>query len=137
MTSRTLVLIGLVTSVSLAGLPAVGVAQGQQAPAETAIKMETAHGELVTVDAKANTFSIKPAKGAELRFQYNDQTKVTGGQGGVAGLATVSGRQVTVQYTMQGANRLATSIGIAPLAGGQPPAQQPDAPRIQQPDQPR
>ena len=46
-------------------------------------------------------------------FQYNEQTKVTGAQGGVAGLASMSGRQLTIQYTTKGADRMATSIEVA------------------------
>jgi hypothetical protein len=104
----------------------------QQAPAQ---KAETAKGELISVDPKANTFSLKPAEGAEMRFEYNDQTKVTGAQGGVAGLATMSGRQLTVQYTSKGTSRLATAIEFAPQAGQQPRPQQPgaDQARPQQP----
>jgi hypothetical protein len=45
---------------------------------------------------------------------YTDETKVTGAQDGVAGLATLSGREVTVQFTMKGADRVATSIDVAP-----------------------
>ena len=56
--------------------------------------------------------TIKPTEGAEQKFQYNDSTKVTGARGGVAGLATQSGKEVTVHFTSQGANRVATEIEV-------------------------
>src|SRR5262245_27746663 len=48
---------------------------------------QTAQGELLDVDGKANTLTIKTQTG-EMTFSYNEQTKVTGAQKGVAGLAT-------------------------------------------------
>src|ERR1700752_3835243 len=57
---------------------------------------QTARGELSNIDATAKMLSIKPAAGAEQKFTYNDSTKVTGARGGVAGLATSSGKQVVV-----------------------------------------
>jgi len=67
---------------------------------------------LLSVDPAAKTLAIKPTEGAEQRFQYTDQTKVTGARGGVAGLATMSGRQVVVYFTMQGNARVATDIEL-------------------------
>ena len=84
--------------------------QAQQ-PAQAA---QIARGELLSVDATAKTLAIKPTEGAEQRFQYNDQTKVTGARGGVSGLATMSGRQVVVHFMPQGANRVATEIELQP-----------------------
>jgi hypothetical protein len=48
----------------------------------------------------------------EQKFQYNDATKVTGDRAGVAGLATLSGKQVVVHFNSQGANRIATEIEV-------------------------
>jgi hypothetical protein len=112
-----------VALLSLVGMSVSAIAA--QAPAQA--KPETVEGALVSVDAKAMTLTIKPDKGEEQRFQYNAETKVTGAQGGVAGLATMSGRRLTVQYSMQGANRVASAITIAPEAGQKPGAtQKPD-----------
>ena len=91
---------------------------------------QTARGELSSIDATAKMLTIKPTDGAEQKFQYNDDTKVTGARGGVAGLATQSGKQVTVHFTMQGANRVATEIEVqddksAPPAGA--PGREPGA----------
>jgi hypothetical protein len=87
-------------------------APAQQAPPPGGqAQVATAQGELVDVDAKASTLTIKTAAN-EMRFQYNEQTKVTGGQKGVAGLATMTGSQVVVQYRKDGANNIATSIEV-------------------------
>ena len=73
---------------------------------------QTARGELSSIDPTAKMLTIKPAAGAEQKFQYNDSTKVTGARGGVAGLATESGKQVTVHFKTEGANRVATEIEV-------------------------
>jgi hypothetical protein len=84
----------------------------QQQPSQAKPQAQIARGELSSIDAAAKMLTIKPTDGAEQKFQYNDQTKVTGAQGGVAGLATMSGKQVVVHFTSQGANRVATEIEI-------------------------
>ena len=82
------------------------------APAQTKPEEQTARGELSSIDPTAKMLTIKPAAGAEQKFQYNDSTKVTGARGGVAGLATESGKQVTVHFKSEGANRVATEIEV-------------------------
>ncbi|HKE83546.1 MAG TPA: hypothetical protein VKB50_07330 [Vicinamibacterales bacterium] len=86
--------------------PGVGGASpgGSQASA-------TASGELTDVDAKGGMFTVKTATD-EMKFRYDDQTKVTGAQKSTAGLATMKGSQVTVQYKKEGANNIATSIEV-------------------------
>jgi hypothetical protein len=73
---------------------------------------QIARGELSDVDVQAKMITIKPTEGAEQKFQYNDATKVTGDRAGVAGLATLSGKQVVVHFNTQGANRVATEIEV-------------------------
>lgn len=80
-------------------------------PAQAPPQTQTAQGELLDVDAKASTFTIK-APTTELTFRYNDQTKVTGDQKGLSGLATMTGSQVTVQFRKDGQMNLATSIDV-------------------------
>lgn len=88
-------------------------AQPSPGPSTSQAKSEeTARGELSSIDATAKMLSIKPTAGAEQKFQYNDSTKVTGARGGVAGLATQSGKQVVVHYKNEGANRVATEIEV-------------------------
>jgi hypothetical protein len=81
-------------------------------PAQAKPEEQTARGELSSIDATAKMLTIKPTAGAEQKFQYNDSTKVTGARGGVAGLATESGKQVTVHFKTEGANRVATEIEV-------------------------
>jgi hypothetical protein len=96
-----------------------------QPPAQTpppadrpaASRASQAQGELVKVDADAKMITIKSAEGAELQFAYNDKTEVSGG-GDAAGLATKSGSKVTVQYTEEGGQKLATRIAVQAPAGG-------------------
>ena len=92
---------------------------------------QTARGELSSIDATAKMLTIKPTAGAEQKFMYNDSTKVTGARGGVAGLATQNGKEVTVHFKNEGANRVATEIEVesdndkndkAPGAGARPGA---------------
>jgi hypothetical protein len=82
-----------------------------QAPAQEQTQTQTAQGELLDVDGKANTLTIKTQAG-DMTFSYNEQSKVTGAQKGVAGLATMTGSQVTVMYRKNGQTNLATSIDV-------------------------
>ena len=99
--------------------PAAPAAQApaSQAPAGDAQKSETARGELRSVDSAKQTITIRNASGTDLVFQYNDDTKVTGAQDGVAGLAAMPGRQLTVQFMMKGTDRVASSIEVAAASG--------------------
>ena len=86
-------------------------APGAQAPAAApaqAQKPESATGELKSVDAQKMTLTLANGQ----TFQYTSSTKVTGAQGGVAGLATMSGREVTIDYETKGADRIATMITV-------------------------
>jgi hypothetical protein len=85
-------------------LHAEPLAQGQ---AQT----QTAQGELLDVDGKANTLTIKTATG-EMSFRYNDATKVTGAQKGVSGLATMTGSDVVVMFRKDGQVNMATSVDV-------------------------
>jgi len=93
------------------GAPPAGAAPGG-AQAGT-----TASGELSDVDAKEMTITVKTAT-ADMKFKYDNSTKVTGSQKAVAGLATAKGSQVTVSYKKDGADNIATSIDVKGAAGG-------------------
>ena len=80
-------------------------------PAQAAQTNSTAQGELVSVDAKTSTVAIKTSVG-NMEFRYDNQTKITGSQSGAAGLATMTGSQVTVQYRKEGSTNFATSIDV-------------------------
>jgi hypothetical protein len=60
------------------------------------------------------TVTLTTDAGQQQTYQYTDTTKVTGAQGGVEGLSTMSGRQVTVTFNMKGADRVITSIEVSP-----------------------
>jgi hypothetical protein len=102
--------------------PAPSPSRNSQAKSED----QSARGELSSIDATAKTLTIKPTAGAEQKFMYNDSTKVTGARGGVAGLATQSGKEVTIHFKNEGANRVATEIEVqadndkGPGAGARP-----------------
>ena len=86
-------------------------APGAQAPPAApaqAQKPESAKGELKSVDAQKMTLTLANGQ----TFQYNSSTKVTGAQGGVAGLASMSGREVTIDFETKGADRIATMITV-------------------------
>jgi hypothetical protein len=78
-----------------------------QAQAQT----QTAQGELLDVDGKASTMTIKTQTG-DMTFRYNDSTRVTGAQKGVSGLATMTGSEVTVMYRKDGQINLVTSVDV-------------------------
>lgn len=82
-------------------------------PLQAQLQAQTAQGELLDVDAKANTLTVKTQSG-EMSFRFNEQTKVTGAQKGVAGLATMTGSDVTVTFQKSGNLNVATSIDVKP-----------------------
>ena len=114
-TTRGIVaMLGSCALVSFVSLQVVS-AHAPSAPATaqaTAQKSDTATGELKSVDGVKKTVTLAAERGPSQTFLYTDTTTVTGAQGGPEGLATMSGRQVTIQYNIKGANRIATSIEV-------------------------
>ena len=116
-THRTLVMLAALVFLAAAA------AQAQDKPAAppsapgAAQASQSASGELTDVDAKGATITVKTAT-EDMKFRYDDQTKVTGAQKGVAGLSTMKGSQVTVNYKKEGSNNIATSIRVQGGAGG-------------------
>jgi len=82
---------------------AVPMAQAPETP-------QIFEGELMKVDATAKTLSVKSSEGREMEFQYNDQTLISGADGGVEGLATKSGTPVSVHFDT--ATRTAAKIEV-------------------------
>ena len=125
--------------------PAVPPSSSAGAQADT--QLQTATGELVSIDAKESTMKVKTATG-EVTIKYDDATKVSGASRNTAGLATMSGSQVVVRYKKDGASNVASSIEVKPAGatsrppaggleprptappapGGEPPAPRPDRP---------
>jgi hypothetical protein len=71
-----------------------------------------AQGQLVRVDANAKTIAIRTAEGAPMQFSYTADTKVTGVEEGVAGLATMAGTDVTIRYVKKEQDNVATQIEV-------------------------
>ena len=82
---------------------AAPMAQTQETP-------QIFEGELMKVDGTAKTLTIKGSEGREMEFRYTDQTLITGGDGGVEGLATKSGTPISVHFDT--ATRTATTIEV-------------------------
>jgi len=97
--------------------PAAPPSSSAGAQADT--QLQTATGELVSIDAKESTMKVKTATG-EVTIKYDDDTKVSGASRNTAGLATMSGSQVTVRYKKDGASNVASSIEVKPAAGAGP-----------------
>jgi len=71
-----------------------------------------ASGELVKIDTAAKTITVKTESEPQMLFSYTDDTKVTGADKGVAGLATMTGSAVTVHFTKRGQANVATAIDV-------------------------
>jgi hypothetical protein len=93
--------------------PSAPPSAGAQAPPSQApsARETTISGELTRVNPDTKMFSVKNATG-EIQFRYSDATVVSGAQKTVAGLATMSGEQVTVSYRVEGGTNMATKIEV-------------------------
>jgi hypothetical protein len=93
--------------------PSAQSPSAQQPPSSQApaARETTISGELTRVNPDTKMFSVKSATG-EIQFKYSDTTVVTGAQKTVAGLATMSGEQVTVSYRAEGGTNMATKIEV-------------------------
>jgi hypothetical protein len=88
-------------------------AQGQdKSRAQTHDKSSVARGELVKVDTAARTIVIRTESGPQMQFSYTAETKVVGAEKGVAGLATMTGTPVTVEFTRHEQTNLAKEIEV-------------------------
>jgi hypothetical protein len=104
---RRALFVSIALALSVLAIPAWAT---QQSPAPQAAA--TIQGELVGVDTDAQTLTIRDSSGEELEFRYDSETEVTGAQEGVAGLATMSGSQVTIRYVMKDQEKTATRIEV-------------------------
>lgn len=102
---------------ALAFVIAAAPAQAQTPPpaqedAQPQQQAMTVQGEIANVDPENRTLSLKIADGSDHEFRYTDETTVTGATQSAAGLATQSGRQVTIEYKEDGADRVALKIEV-------------------------
>lgn len=110
--SATVVVSSMLATSAFAQTPANP--QPAEPPAQQEQKDMSAEivGQLQSVDATAKTLVVRTAAGKDETLRYDDATKVTGGQSGVAGLANSKGTDVTVKVRGTGADRVATEIAI-------------------------
>jgi hypothetical protein len=100
----------------LVALSAATVFAGQERqPPQPPPQAQTLAGDLIAVDTDKKMVTVKPATGAEIEFQYNDKTEITGAKG-AAGLATMKESKVTVHFTEDAKSKakLATRIVVEP-----------------------
>ena len=96
----------------------IGSSYALARPAPVALQAQAAQepapvsGELVRVNPDTKSLAVKTSTGAEMQFRYTDQTVVTGGEKSVAGLATMNGAQVTIQFKTEGNVNIATRIDV-------------------------
>jgi hypothetical protein len=111
---------GLVTVAAFMTLAGAGIANAQTSSSQqpsalqdpsTPSRETTISGELMRVNPDTKMFTVKNPTG-EIQFKYSDQTVVTGAQKTVAGLATMNGEQVTVQYRVENGANIATKIEV-------------------------
>lgn len=88
----------------------------QQSAQQPAQAQAQAQGQLQRVDTTAKILVIRTVAGGQMQFRFTDQTKVTGTEGEVAGLATKAGSDVTVKYIQQDKENVATEIMVQPKA---------------------
>jgi len=82
----------------------------QPALAQAREKTQIIEGELTKVDVTAKTLSVKTSEGQEMVLRYNDQTQISGAEGGVEGLATMNGTTVRVHF--DAVNKMASKIEV-------------------------
>jgi len=90
----------------------------------------TATGEVTDVDTKTKTITVKTVTGPEMKFKYDDATKIGGAEKGAAGLATMTGKTVIIQYKKDGQSNLASNIEVRSESS-------PTSPRSPEPTSPR
>jgi hypothetical protein len=71
-----------------------------------------AEGQLLRVDANAKTLMIRTADRTQMQFIYTDDTKVTGADDSISGLATMTDAAVTVFYIKKQQDNIATKIEV-------------------------
>ena len=70
-------------------------------------------GELISVNPDLQLLVIRTAENVEVEFHFSEETEVAGSDETVAGLATMSGSQVTVHYRAEGEDLKAVKIEVA------------------------
>lgn len=102
-------------ALSLGGAHAATAQQTQQPADHSRAKApDPVTGEIVSVNTANKTIVVKTGPESELKFAYNEQTEIVGGEKGPEGLATSAGTMVTVTYDVHGTANVAIKIEIKP-----------------------
>lgn len=114
MTSKlTQLIMAMAIAATTVGLSASLAAQSPDAQKhQTATQQMSVTGTLDKVDVDAKTLTVKKEDNSTIVFSFTDDTKITGAEQGVAGLATMNGARVTVSYTVQGQSNVATEVDV-------------------------
>ena len=81
-----------------------------------AAQAKTFEGQLMAVDSKAMTITVKGTTGP-MTFTYTDRTQITGAGKGAQGLSDTIGTQVRVEYTQTEKTNTASKIEV--VKGGE------------------
>jgi hypothetical protein len=101
-------------SIALVGASAtISGSEQAQPPAQPKAQAQSIEGELVEVSA--GMLTVKSSAG-EVEIRYNEQTQVSGAQGGVAGLASAKNRRVRVEFTEDEKTKAKTATRITVAA---------------------
>lgn len=116
--SSSTVCVAVVVAVTLTAAPAPAQQKptpegGQPQQQEKEQPATPLVGEMISVDDKAKTFSIRTASEGEVKFSYTDQTVIVGAEKGAQGLAA-TGTEVTVHYDSHGTAKVATRVEVRP-----------------------
>ena len=97
-----------------AGSVYVSAQQSQQPQSQQSQSQQplVAQGRLAQVDTDAKTIAIRTDDGTQMQFHYTAETKVSGAEENPAGLATMSGAQVTIAYKQVEKTLVATQIEV-------------------------
>jgi hypothetical protein len=75
-------------------------------------------GTIAKYDAATRTLTLKHDKNKETTFAINDQSAVMKGKSkaDASSLATSTGQTATIEYVMDGSNRIAQKVDVAAAA---------------------
>jgi hypothetical protein len=83
-----------------------------QAPERGGGQAQTATGQLAKVDTNTKEITIKGSDNKDMVITWNDQTQITGVDGGAQGLSGKTGATLKVTYQSRGGGNLASRIEV-------------------------
>ena len=87
------------------------------APAKSTRTTSHMSGTIAKYDAATRTLTLRHDKTKETTFEINDQSTVMKGKSkaDASSLATSTGQPATIEYVMDGSNRIAAKVDVAPV----------------------